>query len=383
MKALGIVAEYNPFHNGHKYQLEKAMEISGADVSVAVMSGNFTQRGEAAIFSKWDRAGKAVEGGVNLVIELPSLFAVSSAGTFARGGTKILEGLKCSYISFGVEEEDHEKLLRLAEFIKRHRKSVEELIKRDTASGKSYPKRREEALNLLTGENLSEILSLPNNILALEYLSNMEYAEPLPVIRHMIEHNGKAIGNFASGSFIRSSMLDGEDISSLVPVSYDGLSFCDGSKLLGELQTVAMNSSTDFLNSIFGAEEGLGDIIKNRYRYWNTLNDAINDMKSKRYTETRITRVILSTVLGIRKSDVNSAKLYARVLAFDSKGQEYLSYLKKQEDVIPVITNISRQNTDDVTDTLMFDIKASDLYNKISGKNLYENSDFVVMPSRF
>ena len=106
-------------------------------------------------------------------------------------------------------------------------------------------------------------------------------------------------------------------------------------------------------------------------------------MKSKRYTETRISRVILSTVLGIRKTDVNSAKLYARVLAFDSKGQEYLSYLKKQDDVIPVITNISRQHTDDIMDTLMFDIKASDLYNKISGKNLYENSDFVVMPSRF
>ena len=190
MQSLGIVAEYNPFHNGHKYHLEKSMEMTGAEVSVAVISGNFTQRGEPALLDKWTRAEIAVKNGVNLVVELPVLFAANNAGYFAKGGVEILENLGCDYISFGSEAGNMDALLHISRETYIHRGEIEEAVRAAVKSGTAYPKAQSQTVAKFLGKEASELMSLPNNILALEYLRFMRRAKPLTIQRQGSEQSG-------------------------------------------------------------------------------------------------------------------------------------------------------------------------------------------------
>ena len=381
MKALGIVAEYNPFHNGHKYHLNRLLEESGADILIAVMSGNFTERGEASIENKYCRSKIAVENGANLVVELPHIYATQNAGDFARGAIGILEGLKCEYISFGVE--DDKKIADLSALIIENDNLIDVKVKTYVKEGLSYPRAREKAIISLCGDEYIELLNKPNNILALEYLKNIKNAKPIFIKRHMINHNGKFDDNFASGEYIRSLIRENKDYSIFIPYDYSFKYTDFESYIFNELVSVVSKESSEYLNSIYGAEEGLGSILKKDFRKYRSYDDAVSSLKSKRYTETRIKRVILNTIFGIRKSDIMDLPLYARVLAFDKKGQEYLNFLKKSKNSFPVITNVNKVQDENILKSLKYDILANDMYNKFTGNDLYLNSDFIISPSRF
>lgn len=392
MKSVGIIAEYNPFHNGHKFHLEKSLEITGAEVSVAVISGNFTQRGEPAILDKWIRAEMAVRNGINLVVEMPVIFACNNAGYFARGGVEILENLGCDYISFGSESGNIEELAGIARAMEMHREEINEGVRRAVKEGQAYPQARAEVLSRIFDKKALEAIESPNNLLALEYLRFIKQAKPVTVKRQGSGyHEFIAKDNMASATGIRKLLAEDGDISTLVPdITREILmtcreEFCNVEKLFSIMAAKILISSESELNEIFGAEEGLGSKMKNNIRYWKTMEEMIDGLKSKRYTRTRISRLLTMTLLGITREEVKQAQNYIRVLAFDEKGSRYLKEVKKSESCrLPILTNINKeaQLYPEIKNTLAKDVLASDLYNLATGKDLYRCSDYVQMPFR-
>ena len=390
LKAVGIIAEYNPFHNGHKYHLEQALTESGADVCVSVISGNFTQRGEIALLDKWTRAEMAVRNGVNLVVEMPTVFACSNAGYFAEAGVEILEALRAESICFGSESGNTEELNRIAREIEYNMEKLEEEIKTGVKDGLSYPRARSQAILRLFGENAASVIESPNNILAIEYIRRMKKARPLAVKRLGAGyHDTDSLDGMASATAVRKLLKEGGDISRMVPefsreiLNRNRGRLTDSSMLTPLIiQKVLMTSAED-LNRIFGAEEGLGNILKSRVRYWKSYEDIIDDLKSKRYTRTRIERMLVHTLLGTKREDMMSASKYIRVLAFDEKGSRYLKQVKKAGSCkLPVITNINKDAAcfPEISMTLEKDILATDIYNMAAGLDLYYNSEYVKKP---
>ena len=390
LTSVGIIAEYNPFHNGHKYHLEQALTESGADICVSVISGNFTQRGEIALLDKWTRAEMAVRNGVNLVVEMPTVFACSNAGYFSEAGVEILEALGTDFICFGSESGNTEELSSIARGIESNSHKLEEEIISGVKAGLSYPRARSQAILKLFGENAASVIESPNNILAIEYLKYIKKARPLAVKRLGAGyHDTESMGRMASATAVRQMLHEGKDISHAVPeISREMLEQNRGcfasSDLLAPLiiQNV-LQTSAEKLNSIFGAEEGLGNIMKNRVRYWKNYEDIVDDLKSKRYTRTRIERVLVHTLLGIKREDMLSASKYIRVLAFDERGSRYLKQVKKSEECqLPIITNINRDKAafPEIKTTTDKDILAADIYNMSVGIDLYQNSEYVKKP---
>ena len=390
MQAVGIIAEYNPFHNGHLHHLRQSMELTGADVSVAVISGNFTQRGSFAILDKWTRAEMAVRNGVNLVVEMPTLFACGNAGYFARAGVEILENLGAAYISFGSESGNIQELKRIAGEMRDHRNEINEAVRAAVKNGQAYPKARAEALQRILGEDIGDIIESPNNLLALEYLRFIKNAEPVTVRRQGTGYyDPEPKGTMASATGIRKILAEGGDISRLVPDITREMLFAHRGEILSEedlyllLIQKILTSSAEELNRIFGAEEGLGNKMKANVRYWKSYEEIAEGLKSKRYTRTRIGRVLAMTLLGVRREDMKQARNYIRVLAFDETGSRYLKEVKKSEGCrLPILTNINREEkfSREIQNMLAKDILAGDLYNFACGRDLYACSDYVKKP---
>lgn len=393
LKSVGIIAEYNPFHNGHKYHLEQALTESGADVCVSVISGNFTQRGEIALLDKWTRAEMAVRNGVNLVVEMPAVFACGNAGYFAEAGVEILEALGTNFICFGSESGNTEELSRIAREMESAGPNLEKEIKDAVKGGLAYPRARSRAVSKLLGDKAASVIESPNNILAVEYLKHMKNARPLAVKRRGAGYHDTDIQEeMASATAVRQMLHKGKDISRAVPdISREILEQNMGGFTSSDLLTPliilkVLQTSAEELNSIFGAGEGLGNIMKNRLRYWKTYEDIIADLKSKRYTRTRIERVLVHTLLGIKREDILSASKYIRVLAFDEKGSKYLKQIKKSEECpLPIITNINKDwgTFPEAHATLEKDILAADIYNLACGRDLYAHSEYVKKPFTF
>ena len=390
LTSVGIIAEYNPFHNGHKYHLEQALKVSGADVCVSVISGNFTQRGEIAMLDKWTRAEIAVRNGVNLVVEMPTVYACNNAGYFAEAGVEILEALGAESICFGSESGNTEELSRIAREIEYSRQTLENHIKSDLKEGLAYPKARSRAVAKLLGDKATAVIEKPNNILALEYIRQIKNARPLAVKRQGAGyHDTDTKEEMASATAVRRMLHEGEAISHAVPeISREILEqkrdcFADNEMLTPLIIQKVLQTSAEALNSIFGAGEGLGNIMKNRVRYWKSYEDIVADLKSKRYTRTRIERVLVHTLLEIKREDMLCASKYIRILAFDEKGSKYLKQIKKSEECsLPIITNINRDRNafTEVHGTLEKDILAADIYNLACGRDLYEYSEYVKKP---
>ena len=229
MKAVGLIVEYNPFHNGHKYHIDKAREITGAEVVIAVMSGNFLQRGEPAIFNKWIRAESAIMNGVDLVVELPVLYSSQSAEIFAIGAVSILNSLKVSEIVFGAESENIEIIKNIAEAEKSDEKKAEidEVIRKEMKLGQSYPNAFAKAIKEVFG--YEEILT-PNNILGLEYLRAINRIKseikPSAIKRNSAGfHSTDVTGEIASATAIRKKIFEGnfEEVFKTIPNSSENI----------------------------------------------------------------------------------------------------------------------------------------------------------------
>lgn len=415
MKAVGLVTEYNPFHNGHLYHLNKAMELTGADISVAVMSGDFVQRGEPAVLDKYTRTSMALNSGVNLVVELPVNYAVSSAESFAAGALKALDYIKADSIAFGSESGDIERLSKLAHILCDNEDTLYKEISKYTANGISYAAARQKVVEKLTDKDTAAMLTSSNNILAVEYLKAIiknNYAiKSYTVQRQGDSYNDTDIrSEYASATALREN-LKADNISEYIPVKAGLILSSNTNYIYPDDITEAL--FTRLLDILFASSYDKNVFIENVMQYpdvskeiagrlYKSAMDMITRtvpqrseskdnwtfsfgslceyIKTKEVPLSRIKRALVRITLGLDKKRMEkyANEPYIRVLGFDKKGQEYLSYIRKTVEV-PLITK-----TADYKEMLLDDIHAANIYNMIvAGKyGVKELGDYVRGPVR-
>lgn len=389
-RVIGVIAEYNPFHNGHYYHLQATKEITGADYCVAVISGNFTQRGDTSIVNKWAKTYMAICGGADLVIELPTVYSISSAENFANGAIKILDNLKVvDAVSFGAEANDLATLNNIANVLYEEPKAYTNILAHELKKGISYPSARENALMMYLNDikRYANTLNSPNNILAIEYLKALKVQksklEPIMIKRKKVYYNdNKIVDDFASATAIRKLLQDGEytNLRKVIPrSSYTiiGQEARKGSIVLSlekyekEIIYTLRRMKVEDIANLPDVSEGLQFAIKNAANESNTLKDLISNIKSKRYTQTRIQRILLYALLGIDKKLMDNSKKvvpYVRVLGFTQKGKSLLSEIARTNPKLNIITSLKKymdqnQNKNKIlAEMLEKDIFATDIY---------------------
>ncbi|MDR1067968.1 MAG: nucleotidyltransferase family protein [Clostridiales Family XIII bacterium] len=402
-RVLGIIAEYDPFHNGHLYHLETAKRITGAELAVCVMSGEFTQRGNPAWYSKYLRAEAATCNGADLVIALPFVYACNNAEYFARGAVDILDGLGCvDAVAFGSESGDITPLLRAADVLAENSEELNARIKDGMARGWSYPKARSSAVAAAIGSGAAQILANPNDILGVEYLRRLKERgsalEPVAVRRFACGDNEVSASDFvAGGAVLRSMLAEGADISPYIPretaeviarYANDGVRpVCSDALLPFLLYAVSVRYRGE-LAEIFSATEGLENRLADAAREASSLADLVRRVKTKRYTETRIRRLIAHTIMGLTKNAMAEAEaggLYARVLAFSDGGAALLRHIKKSGCArLPLITNPTKQRDElaGCEAVTRFDRRAADVYRLLSAGIMAGFDDRKMAPAR-
>ena len=333
MKTVGIICEYNPLHLGHKKQIDRIREEFGAETAiVCAMSGNFVQRGSPAIVDKSARAAAAVNCGADLVLELPVTTALSSAEGFAAGGVKILAPL-CDTLCFGAETANRSILMEAASALLGD--GFPPLLRQELDTGKSFPAAREAALKRLGVE--TDLLSQPNDILAVEYckaiLAQGADMEPFPIHRQGSYHALSVDAENPSATAVRNLMLIAHNWKSCVPQEARPLleneplhSTAAGEKaIVARLRTM---SDAEFESLPYGSE-GLWRKLMHAARRETTLEEILNATKSKRYTRSRLDRMVMCAFLGITEADLAMEVPYTRVLAFTDRGRKLLKEAKK------------------------------------------------------
>ena len=381
MKSCGVIVEYNPFHNGHKYHLEEARRITGADVIVAVMSGNFLQRGEPAIIDKWERAQAALTNGADLVVELPIAYAVQSADYFTRGGVKMLQELGVDALCFGTDIKEEVDYEAFGKFNQEHRDLIDRTYHELKNNGQSYPQQMTEVYRKLL-PNWTLDFSSPNHILGMGYAKeNAKYDKPMkiyPIKRMGNQYHDEKIAadSFASATAIRKETLSGrlETLNQVIPKeTFDKL---DSEELISWeqawplLRYQLITTPVEELKQIYQMVEGLEYRLKEVVLKANTFSEFVEGVKSKRYTWTRIQRLCVYVLLQIKQEEVEKvwANSFLRILGFNECGRLFLKQQKK-ETTIPLITNINKKN-----ETLLsLDIKAGQVYQLLTSTNKHQD----------
>lgn len=400
-KILGIISEYNPFHYGHLYHINESKKIINPDYTVAVMSGNFVERGDAAIIDKWSRAEMALNNGVDLVIELPLIYSISSAENFAMGSIKILDSLSMdTTISFGSECGDINILNSIAQVLCEEPKEYLSILNHELDSGISFPKAREYALLMYLNDirKFANVLSEPNNILGIEYLKAIQKQKAklraTTIVRKGSNYNDLDLKDkCSSASAIRHGLLNNIDIKPYIPESSNKILQDKISKneivyglktfeqaIIYKLRTM----SQEEIATLPDVTEGLENKIKKASDSCNNLADLTSMIKSKRYTMTRINRILLYSLLNITKKDIEeSYKVipYIRVLGVNQKGKELLSKISKANKKINIVTSpkkfLDTTKNKTLKNMLEKDMFASNIYTLGYRKNPKANLDLT------
>lgn len=379
--AVGIIAEYNPFHLGHRYQIQEIRRRLGDVGIVVAMSGSFTQRGEIAILDKWTRARISILGGADLILELPVNFVLRSAQDFARGGVELFDKLgEVSTLAFGAELDDLATLDKISRQL--DSEPVQNRIRHGMESGLSYAAAIDSAFKTVFDE---QIFHQPNNLLAIEYLRAIRKTsiEPLLIPRINSAHDESILRNgISSAKSIRLEVTkknpDWRKISSAVDQNLleelkKSQAFPNLENLFKILLEKLWTIDRGKLQKIRGISEGLENRILQASRIATTYEELIERVRSKRYPRTRIARILLNIMLGIDRDSSNSIE-YARVLAFNRRGREILHAMKKSS-TIPIVTKTSTYK-----DLLATEILATNLRGLAFSKNLPPFQDFFNSP---
>jgi predicted nucleotidyltransferase len=422
MNVLGIIAEYNPFHNGHLYHLQKARQEVQADYVICVMSGNFVQRGEPALLDKWARAKTALSQGIDLVFELPVLYATRSAYWFAKGGILSLArtGL-VTHVAFGVETPEPALLQEIALLLAQEPPAFRDLLRQGLKEGLSFPQARAKAL-FPSHRQQQELLQNPNNVLALSYLQVLQ-EEQLPLTPIMLERQGSAYlddtlkeGVLPSATALRLALttaaaaqtknpalpaafcrklnelapylppatvqiLKNEYLSGKTPVSLQALDTA--------LLTILRRTTENDLRQIVDVSEGLENRITKIAAQSHNLTDFLAALKTKRYTYTRLQRFLIHLLLNYTKSENDLLKdgpPYLHLLGYTPKGQELLKQLKKKARV-PLIIKGSQSKKHIPTNPVLqlfweYDVRATNLYTLLYPQSAARqgNLDYLHQP---
>ena len=401
MKTLGIVTEYNPFHKGHAYMIEEAKKKAGADRVVVVMSGSFVQRGEPAIFDKWTRTEAALMNGVDMVLELPVLFAAANAETFARAAVRILEETGIvDVLCFGSESGDLHSMQEAARLMENETEEFQHILKEHLDEGLSYPAARAKALEIVS-QISSEILSRPNHILGLEYLKALDRynctMEPMTIKREGDYNSPSLTDGFASAAAIRKALAEGRSTEALPQLPENvhdlynkalslGTAPCFWNELTPALHYKLRMSSAEEIQEIAEVVEGLENRILHSIDSCYDMKDVIDFIKTKRYTRTKIQRILLHILLDIKEKEVayfmNLPKMpYIRVLGFKKESSDILADLTEYAKV-PVLTNLKKAPevlTEDGLALLALEKTATDLHALTYPNQIYRatNQDFT------
>lgn len=397
MNITGIITEYNPFHNGHLYHLNSAKNSTKCDGIVCIMSGNFVQRGEPALIDKWKRAEMALLNGVDLVIELPTFYSLSSAEFFASGAIKILNNIGVvKNIFFGSESGKIELLYKIAKLLTLESDILQYNIKENLKTGVTYAKAREAALiNILNDDSLTEVLSNSNNILGIEYIKALlkinSNINALTMKREGSKYNDKDLNTiFSSATSIRENLKNGHDLSSLKPympkasldilnnLIEDNYPFIFEKEMYEYIKYKLLTNCINF-NNLFEAKEGLDNKFLKEIYFSSSYEDLIFRIKSKRYTYTKISRLMTQIFLSLDNYSfhelIKDENLYARVLGFNNTGKLILKEMKKNS-TIPIITKVPKHINNPL---LSLDIQATKAYSILNSK-VNPLSDYLISP---
>lgn len=398
MKILGIITEYNPFHNGHLYHFNKSVEITEADYTVCVMSGNFMQRGQPAIIDKWHRTRMALRAGIDLILELPITYALRSAEYFAHGAIQILNKTGIvNKLVFGSELGEIDPLILLGKKLATEPPALSNLIQEELKTGCSFPQARANALikyfaklktNLDT-KKIKEIINNPNNILGIEYIKALiktnSQIQPLTIKRQGANYHQTEIKNeITSATAIRKQILKNNSIEKMnrvLPefsqqILKEAIQQKKGPVSLNDFEfpilTLLRKTPATKLTKIEGITGGLENRIKDAARQATSLPELIKLIKTKRFTRTRIQRILLHLLLGLNKNmlnqfDNNAGPQYLRILGFSQSGQKLLK-LMKEKSKLPIINRVANHYQSKYTPNslkekmLAAEIKASNIY---------------------
>lgn len=391
MRACGIIAEYNPFHNGHAYQLEQARKETAADILIVVMSGNFLQRGEPAIIDKWRRAELAIKGGADLVVELPVDYSVQPADVFAEGAVAILNGLNCDVISFGSESGSSNAFQQAAEEYLENEETINQAFKEHMKQSDHYAKNFSRTLDELY-EGFPLDISRPNNVLGFSYAKEI-YKNAYPIDLHTVKrlHSNyddeqlNSSVNIGSATAIRKILASDRQawsqISQYVPEAT--LKALESEKLMTWdaffpylRYQITVQSLTD-LQSIYLMEEGLQYRFKDKIDKAQSMTDFLRKMKTKQLTWTRLQRICYHILMNNKKEQMKQRRTKysaVRLLAFNSRGQKYMNENKEVFD-LTIVSNIRKKQADLFSE----DIRAGLVYRLASGSE-GEHQDYYRKP---
>lgn len=392
----GIITEYNPFHKGHEYHLQKAKLDTNASGVICIMSGNFTQRGIPAIIDKWKRAEMAIRNGIDLVIELPLVYSVSSAEHFAFGSVSLLNSLGIvDYLYFGSEEGDIRILKDIANTLVAEPMEYKHFLKDNLKLGLPFHLSRANALsNYINSNDVLNVLSNSNNILGIEYIKALLKLNS-SIIPKTIKREGASYNDvnlctsFSSATSIRKHLKEKSlsDLKNTIPeASYDILYSLSSSNypfvfeedMFKYIKYKLLTNNTDVLN-LPDISEGLENKFFREILTSNSLNELILKVKSKRYTYTRISRILAQCFLNLENFDILTlSKMqtpYARVLAFNSNGQSMLKDIKKNSE-INLVTKVPRNN---LCDHMKIDILGTKAYSLLNS-NINPMDDYLKGP---
>lgn len=363
--AVGIIAEYNPFHNGHLYHLEKIKEMYPDEVVVLVLSGNFTQRGDVSVIDKWKKTEIAKKAGIDLIVELPLAFAIQSADFFSYGAITILESLKVDKVVFGSECDDIEFLYTIAK-VQIENEEFDTLVKMYSKFGENYPTAISKAVYDLAGVKVFA----PNDLLGISYIKTIlmnNYSIKPVIIKRTTDYHMEELNFLTSGTTIRKYLKNGCDVGIAIPSFVKDYMVCDYFHFIDDYFGLLKYKviSSDDLSKYQTVDEGIDKLLKKVIIDCSSYEELILKLKSKRFTYNKISRMLLHILLGFTKEKNEQFRdvSYIRILGFNDKGQRYLNSIKKKTS-LPILSKFERGYP-----MLEFELYATVIYSLAKGDN--------------
>ena len=359
MASVGIIAEYNPFHNGHLYHLEKIKEMFPNDTLILVLSGNFTQRGEPSIIDKWKKTEIAIKAGIDLVVELPFIFATQSADIFAYGAVSILENLKVDKLIFGSETDNMDLLTTIAK-AQINNPLFDQLVKIYMKMGENYPTAISKTVYDLTEKKVDT----PNDLLGISYIKTIiknNYKIKPIAIKRTTNYHTEELKSITSATTIRKYLENGQPIDISIPkfekdyLKKENLHFKKDFFPLLKYKIITSKDLTIYQT----VDEGIDNLLKKEIINCKTYDELIQKVKSKRYTYNKLNRMLLHILVGLTKEEAKKMQeiKYIRILGFNKSGQTYLNKIKKNIN-IPILSKFERSNP-----MLDLELKSTTIYS--------------------
>ncbi|MGN1342297.1 MAG: nucleotidyltransferase [Bacilli bacterium] len=375
MHIIGLIAEYNPFHNGHLYQINKIKEMYPNSIIIAVVSSCFTQRGDVSVLNKWDKTQIALDNNIDIVIELPFVYATQGSDIFAKGAITILEKMKIDTLVFGTES-DNLDIINLIADTQINNPNYNIIVKKYLNKGINYPTATNKAVNDLTGYKIDT----PNDLLALSYIKQIKLDKQnikiVNIKRTNSYHDKKIKNNIASASTIRKLNLNNKNIDNLIPYNPNCLYKISMNDYYPYLKYKVIEEELN-LNKYQTVDEGIENRLINNINKSFNYDELISKIKTKRYTYNKISRMLLHILVDFTKESAKDLEVdYIRLLGFSTNGKKYLNKIKKSIDV-PLITGYKKN----ISKILDIELKITKIYSLVTNSNLinkeYRNKPII------